>query len=111
MEAYICQCNFNKLNTFENMKKIILSGFMMIALLASSSVMAQDNKTKCTKAKTECCATKKACTKTKAECTKTKKECCTTKKACDKTKAECTATKKTCTKKKACAKKACPLEK
>ena len=86
------------------MKKIILSGFMMIALLASSSVMAQDNKTKCTKAKTECCATKTACTKTK-------KECCTAKKACTKTKAECTATKKTCTKKKACTKKVCPLEK
>jgi len=59
------------------MKKLIMSAIMCIALVASTSVMAQDTtpKKECCKAKTECTKDKKECTKDKKECTKDKKEC------------------------------------
>lgn len=66
------------------MKKMIVSAVVMIALLGSGSVMAQDSKKECTKAKTEC----------------SKKEECKEKKTC------CSADKKACTK--AEKKEACP---
>ncbi|NDV96521.1 hypothetical protein D0T84_16595 [Dysgonomonas sp. 521] len=77
------------------MKKLIMSAIMCVALVASTSVMAQDKtpkKDSCCKAKTECTkdCSKKECTKNKTECTKDcKKECCKDKTACTKEKKSC----------------------
>ncbi|NDV79445.1 hypothetical protein [Dysgonomonas sp. 511] len=60
------------------MKKVIMSAIMCIALMASTTAIAQDcpKQKECCKAKTECTktCTKKDCTK-KKECPKNKKEC------------------------------------
>lgn len=79
------------------MKKMIMSVIMCLALIASTSVMAQDKAPKkdCPKSKTECTkdGEKKACCKDKAAadkkaCTKDgeKKACCKDKAAADKKK-------------------------
>lgn len=68
-----------------------MSAVMCIALMASTTAVAQDTKKACcTKTKTECTkkeADKKACcTKDKKECTKkdaNKKACCNAKKTTD----------------------------
>ena len=60
------------------MKKLIISAVMCIALMASTTAVAQDSKKACcTKDKTEC--TQKKDKKDKKECTKkdAKKACCT----------------------------------
>ena len=78
------------------MKKVILSAIVMIALIGSSNLMAQDVQKKCPKAKTECCDKAPECKEKKACCAANRKEC----------------TKKVeCTKKKDCKARVCPLQK
>jgi hypothetical protein len=73
------------------MKKLIMSAIMCVALIASTSVMAQDKtpkKDSCCKEKTECTkdSDKKESSKDKKACTKDgeKKSCCKDKAAADK---------------------------
>ncbi|WP_106832133.1 hypothetical protein [Parabacteroides pacaensis] len=94
------------------MKKVIVSAIVMVALLGSGNMMAQDNNKKCPKAKTECCNKKKCNT----QC-KDKKACCT-ENGCDqkcdpkqcpnkeKCNAQCPKDKK-----KNCSKTTCPVKK
>lgn len=61
------------------MKKVLMSAVMCIALMASTSVMAQDSQKKqCDKPKTEC-QKKKDCNKAEKKSCKEaqKKSCCT----------------------------------
>lgn len=75
------------------MKKVILSAIVMIALIGSSNLMAQDTQKKCTKAKTECCAKEgTAACKEKKTCTKADKKECVKATECTKA-AECTKAK------------------
>lgn len=97
------------------MKKVIVSAIVMVALLSSGNMMAQDDNKKCPKAKTECCNQK--------ECTtpcKDKKTCCVDAKACCDQKCDAQkqcSNKEKCTaqcpnnKKKNCAGTTCPLKK
>lgn len=97
------------------MKKVIVSAIVMVALLSSGNMMAQDGNKKCPKAKTECCNQKKCDTpcKDKKACSVDAKACCDQK--CDAQK-QCT-NKENCTakcpnnKKKSCSGTTCPVKK
>jgi hypothetical protein len=88
------------------MKQIFTSLFVVVALLGSTSALADDNKkTADSKTKTECCAGKE---KEKACCEKEeKKECCKKKDKADKKKADaaCCSEKKAGSENKSCGKK------